>query len=139
MSSAIRSYARELKRPWKLLCFALGTGLMIGGAFYFRICDWDVGVSLVMCTLTWLTAPWALHVVLQRQWRWLPLALLCCWVSVDGAYWLYHTLVGNEMLRRENALTSTPLYWLMGAVWLYRGSLADLRGELMQLAGRRGR
>lgn len=116
----------ELRRPWKLITFAVGTALMLIGAVLYEISDWDFGISLLMPALTYLTAPWAVRVLMQRHWRWLPLAAFWAWFTIDGVYWFYHTLVGNEMLRLENALTSTPMYFGMGFFWYPRMRWGDL-------------
>lgn len=121
---------RELLRPWKLASFVVGTALMVIGVEFYRISDWDVGISLIMPALTYLTAPWVVRVLLQRHWRAWPEALWWTWFSVDGVYWFYHTAVGNEMLRRENFQTSLPLYLFMGCIWFYRGSLGQLLAEI---------
>jgi hypothetical protein len=57
----------EYLRPWKLASFVGGIALLIAEAFYFK--TYDVGISLLMGTLAYLTAPWALRVVKSRQWR----------------------------------------------------------------------
>src|SRR5579859_137937 len=80
---------REYARPWKLFSFAVGLSLLIAGAFYVSAPDWDVPISVIMASLTYLTAPWALRVFLTRRWRLWPLALLATWFSVDGCYWIY--------------------------------------------------
>jgi hypothetical protein len=38
----------------------------------------------------------------------------------------YHTAMGNEVFRIESFYASSALYFLAGAIWLYRGSLRDL-------------
>lgn len=48
--------ANEYLRPWKLLTFSAGLGMLIGGSYFYRFSDWDVGVSIVMAGLTYLTA-----------------------------------------------------------------------------------
>jgi len=123
----MNGYAHELLRPWKLATLAFGLALLIVGAYWYRISDWDVGVSLIMGVLTYLTAPWSFRALILRQYRWWPLSIVLCWLTVDGSYVAYHNWMGNEMLRRENALTSTPLYFFMGGFWMWRGTLAELR------------
>ena len=117
---------RELLRPWKLLSFAVGTALMLVGSVFYKISDWDLGISLVMPLLTYLTAPWVVRVIVGGHFRYLLLAVFWAWFTIDGVYWFYHTQVGNEMLRLENALTSTPMYFGMGFFWLPRASFAEI-------------
>ncbi|MDD3608123.1 MAG: hypothetical protein PHI49_00045 [Halothiobacillaceae bacterium] len=130
VSGAIR-WSVEYRRPWKLFTLVLGIALLLAGSVYMPAPDWDVGVSFIMAILTYLSAPWLLHVLWRRQWRLWPLALLAAWFSIDGAYWMYWSLVDPEALimRSANAYASTFLYLLMGMVWLYPGSLRQLWGE----------
>ena len=116
----------EYLRPWKLATFAIGMSWLIWGAFYYQYSDWDIGISLLMGILAYLSAPWATRVIITRQWKKVPLALFCWFVTVDLVYYTYHTLMGNEMIRLENFLTSTCLYWLCGFIWLHNGSLREL-------------
>ena len=133
-----RSYATELKRPWKLASFAGGMVWLLYGALTYGISDWDVGISLLMGGLTYLCAPWSVRVILQclryrpRYWiGWIAGALGVALLVVDGVYYAYHTIVGNQMLRRENFYASSALYFLAGCVWLYRGSLRDLASSIL--------
>ena len=130
------AYVRELVRPWKLLSFLVGMGWLLFGAITYGISDWDIGISLLMGGLTYLTAPWSVRTILMavryRPAYWMSriaAALCVAWVVVDGIYVLYHTLMGNEMYRIENFYASSALYFLAGALWLYRGSLRDLTIE----------
>jgi hypothetical protein len=52
-----------------------------------------VGVSFVMAILTYLTAPWFIHVFRRLNWKMIPLA---------------------QFMRSANAFASTFLYLLMG-------------------------
>ncbi len=47
-----KAYARELIRPWKLITFFLAVSLLLCGAVYYNIADWDIGVTLLMGGLT---------------------------------------------------------------------------------------
>ena len=99
----------------------------------YGISDWDVGISLIMGGLTYLCAPWSVRSILTavryRSGSWIlriGMALSVAWVVVDGVYVLYHTAMGNQMFRIENFYASSALYFLGGAIWLYRGSLREL-------------
>jgi len=124
----------EFRRPWKLGTLTLGIGLLWVGSVLMPAPDWDVGISVLMAVSTYLTAPWLIQVLRQLRWRWLPLALLGAWFSVDGVYWLYWSLVNPEALfmRPANAFASTFLYLLMGMVWMYPGSVPQLWQETRQ-------
>ena len=126
---------REYLRPWKLFSFAVGVALLIFGSFYYPTIDWDIPISLIMATLTYLSAPWALRVFLNRQWLYWPAALFATWFSVDGCYWIYWSLTNPEALvmRSANFGASLALYGICGALWLYRGSLRDFLAELRRM------
>jgi hypothetical protein len=110
----------EYLRPWKLTTFAAGIGLLIAGALHYKQYDWDSGISLIMGTLAYLTAPWALGIVRSLRWRLLPLALFAYWITVDGSYTAYNSWSGHPVdgeLRKANLVASTLLYLLSGYVW----------------------
>jgi hypothetical protein len=67
---------KEYLQPWKLCTLGIGVVLLIAGSFYYEAPDWDIPISLIMASLTYLFAPWSLRVIVERRWRWLPLALL---------------------------------------------------------------
>lgn len=135
-----RSYFIELLRPWKLATYAMGMLWLVYGAVCYAICDWDVGISIVMGGLTYIFAPWSVSTIYNslqlRPPKW-PLrivaALIPAMFAVDWAYWLYHSAVGNEMLRWENFKVSMLLYFICGLLWSYRGSAQDFVTELRKL------
>lgn len=126
MSNVGAEEMSEYLRPWKLTTFAIGMAWLIWGAFYYGFSDWDIGISLIMGFLAYISAPWSVNVIATKQWRKLPLAIACWLITVDIAYYTYHNLMGNEMLREANFYASTSLYWLAGFIWLYKGSMKDL-------------
>jgi hypothetical protein len=119
---------REYLRPWKLATLAIGLGLLLVGADYYHVPDWDYAISFVMAILTYLTAPWVARTLMARRWRMLPLGLFWYWLSVDGSYWLYWSLVNPEALvmREANFYASSCLYFLCGFIWLHDGPLREL-------------
>jgi hypothetical protein len=131
---------REYLRPWKIVTFILGTAALVVGAFYYEAPDWDVGVSLIMAILAYLTAPWSLRVLIERRWRLLPLALFFTWFTVDGSYaiyWHFRNPAALDLMRDANWPASLALYGLCGVFWLYRGSLREL-ARAMTTARMRG-
>jgi hypothetical protein len=128
--------AAEYLRPWKLATFAVGLALLLLGARAVHAPDWDIPVSFIMATCTYLTAPWSLRVLVERRWRSWPLALFHTWFSVDGSYALYWHFTRPGVLdamRDVNWPVSLPLYGICGALWLHRGPLAQLvRGRAPQ-------
>lgn len=122
----------EYVRPWKLFSLACGIALLIAGAFYFEAPDWDVPISLIMALLAYLTAPWSMRVILERQWKKWPAMLFATWFTVDGSYWLYWRFndpIALEMMREANFPASLSLYGICGVIWLYRGSLTELLAD----------
>ncbi len=127
---------KEYIRPWKLATLAVGIALLILGSFYLPAPDWDIPISFIMAVLTYLAAPWSLRVLLERRWRLWPAMLFVTWFSVDGCYWLYWHFKNPralEQMRAANFAASLPLYGICGGIWLYRGSLRELFGELRGL------
>lgn len=135
-----KAYFKELIRPWKLFSFTVAMGLLFYGALNYGISDWDVGITVIMGSLTYLMAPWSVYIILSSI-RYRPkfwylhfiAAIIAGLFVIDWVYMLYHTIVGNQTLREENFYASTPLYFLAGAVWLYRGSLKDLIANIKRL------
>lgn len=123
----------EYRRPWKLFTLFIGIVLLVLGSFYYQAPDWDITISLIMATLAYLTAPWSLHVIVERRWKLWPMMLFVTWFSVDGCYWLYWHYkdpVALDMMRDVNFMASLTLYGICGLVWYYRGSLRQLMAEL---------
>lgn len=118
------------------MTLAPGIALLIAGALTNQAPDWDIPISLIMASLAYLTAPWSLRVVVERQWRLWPAMLLATWFTVDGCYWLYWHFknpVALELMREANFFASLALYGMCGVLWLYRGSLSELWSETRAL------
>jgi hypothetical protein len=135
-----RTYFAEIVRPWKLFSFAIGMVWLLFGALNYGISDWDVGISILMGGLTYLCAPWSVRVILvcvrdrPRYWPlWIIGALIVALAVVDWLYMAYHTAMGNQMFRLENFYASSALYFLAGAIWLYRGSFRDFLANVRAL------
>jgi hypothetical protein len=130
---------REYLRPWKLATLAMGIALLIAGSYFTPAPDWDVPISLTMALLAYIAAPWSLHVIVERRWRWWPPMLFATWFTVDGCYWIYWHFknpVALDLMREANFPASLSLYAMCGLVWYYRGSLRDALREVSVLAGR---
>lgn len=119
----------ECRRPWKLATFAIGLGLLIVGSYLIPAPDWDIPISIIMASFTFLTAGWSMHVMVERRWRDWLLMIFLTWWCVDGCYTLYWSLVDPEALdfmREANWPASLSLYWLCGLVWYWNGTLIEL-------------
>ena len=135
MPANLRSLLLDYLRPWKLFTLAAGIVLLVIGAKLDIAPDWDIPISFIMAILAYLTAPWSLRVLLERRWRWLPLALLATWFTVDGCYALYWGWRDPRVLalmRTYNFPASLALYGLCGVLWLYRGSLRELVADVAE-------
>jgi hypothetical protein len=125
----------EYLRPWKLTTLALGILLLVGGSFYYEAPDWDIPISFIMAVLAYLTAPWSLRILLERRWRFVPVALFATWFTVDGCYWIYWHFrdpAALEAMRSANFPASLALYGCCGVAWLYRGSLTEFVSDVRQ-------
>jgi hypothetical protein len=123
----------EYLRPWKLATLALGIAILLIGGHIEQLADWTSAVSVSMALATYLTAPWAVRVFIERRWAAMPFALLAGYFSVEVVYafWQFARRAQNfGDLVDANRLTSTILYVLCGLIWLYRGSLKDLASDL---------
>jgi len=130
---SLKENKTEYFRPWKLFTLAIGIALLIVGSFYYKAPDWDIPISFIMAILAYLTAPWSLRVILERQWRLWPSMLLATWFSIDGCYaiyWSFKDPVALEMMRSANFPASLSLYGMCGILWLYQGSLGQLFSDV---------
>ena len=135
-----KAYALELLRPWKVITFCIAMSWLLYGALFYSIADWDVGVTLLMGGLTYLMAPWSVYILLSairyRPKYWIfhvAGALIAGLFVVDIVYMGYHTLAGNQTFRAANFYASAPLYFMGGAVWLYRGSVKEFFQNIRHL------
>jgi len=119
---------RGYLRPWKLSTLAIGLGVLLAGAGYYDVPDWDYTISVIMAILTYLTVPWAVRAFMARNRKMMLPALFFYYFTVDGCYWLYWHAVNPEALgmREANFYASSCLYWLCGFIWLHNGSLKEL-------------
>lgn len=102
----------------KAITFLVGLGLLLAGAVWLEYPDWDIGICFVMALTTLATAEWSAQVIWKGRWQWLPLASFWTWLSVDGVYWAYWSIVKPEVMIREGQwLASLCLYALCGIIW----------------------
>lgn len=124
---------KEYFRPWKLVTFACGLGMLIAGALYYKSSDWNVGISVIMGTLSYISAPWVFYVVKSRHWRRLPEAFFVYWFTVDGSYVIYNAYWGYAIgpnLRLANFFASSLLYLLCGWLWSPQMSFREFLSEI---------
>ena len=122
----------EYKRPWKLSALFIGISLLILGSFYYQTPDWDISISLIMATFSYLTASWSMRVILERRWGKLPLMMFYTWFTIDGCYWIYwkyQNPVALEQMREANFFASMSLYFMCGLVWYYQGTLKEFAAD----------
>lgn len=131
--NSFKAELTEYKRPWKLVTLAMGLALLIVGAFYYQAPDWDIPISFIMAFFAYLTASWSMHVLVERQWKYIPLMLFFTWFTVDGCYAFYWSIkdpVALAYMRSANAPASLCLYLMCGLVWYFRGSLKEFVAEM---------
>ena len=119
----------ELLRPWKLATLAGGLGLLIAGSRLMPAPDWDIPVSVIMAGVSYVSAPWCMRALLDRQWRRWPAMLVMTWFAVDECYAAYWSLVDPqalELMRAANAPASLSLFMMCGLLWLPRASLSEM-------------
>jgi hypothetical protein len=49
----MKAVLAEYWRPWKIVTFLIGLGLLIMGSFVFPAPDWDIPISIIMASLVW--------------------------------------------------------------------------------------
>jgi hypothetical protein len=122
------AYARHLAAPWKLVTFAVATTAIALAAPYSGDPTWDLGDSLLVSAVTFVTAPWSVG-TLARALRsrrdalaaatafvvfWAP-----CWaydayiLARDGAYpptWLSNLGLSGAIV------ACAGLFWNLGEV-----------------------
>lgn len=109
-------YARWYVEPWRLFTLFVGVSIMLFGAEVERAPDWDRGVSLLMCGLTFVLMP-----AFDRALRKLDLlqAFLIgdfCAHSAYCLYWGYYNPAALEMIT-ANYPASWMLFLLCWAIW----------------------
>jgi uncharacterized protein involved in response to NO len=125
----------EILQPWKIISLLLGLALLIVGSRVNPAPDWDIGISLIMGGLAYMTAPIALEVIIQRNWRKLPIAFFLFWFTVDGCYFLYWSYFNPQALdmRDVNFPVSSVLYIFCGLLWLHKGDLKSFLSKLVTI------
>lgn len=105
--------------PWRLASLGAGIALLIAGSRYQPAPDWDVGVSVLMATCTYIAAPFFVDTLWRRRWTLLPLAILGAWFAVDGCYWLYWSLVDPAALVMRDIQWEASLcfFLICGMIW----------------------
>ena len=133
---SIRTYARELIRPWKVITLCAATGYYIWGAYYYRCPTWDVPVSLIMSGLTYVFAPWTvkstLYAIQMRPKHWQRNLLVCAIITyacASGSYELYnwwHLGYHPPPTYWVNLYYSTLMFIGAGVFWKFDGTFSQL-------------
>jgi len=130
-------FSRALIAPWRLCLLAAGLALLCVGSHVTPSDDWDYPISFIMGVFAYVCAPWTVRALVYRRWKWLAVAFLLMWVSIDGVYSLYWWVRGFDALqifRSANAIYCLPLYFALGFVMnieFQRGEAADTTAELV--------
>lgn len=117
-------------QPWKLALLIVGSGLLIYGAKTFSFADWDVPFSLIMALVSYVTAPWVVRTLWQREsWVHVVAAIGVAAFATAGLYALYWLAVNPEIFVSfygQAIPEIVGLYVICGLVWLHQGSLSTL-------------
>ena len=134
-------YRRFLLQDWKVLSFVVAsTGLTLV-APYADDTTWNYVDALVMCALTFATAPWAvgtLYRALKRRTAWVNgYVAVCIWLfSASWFYDLYIVLRDGAYSPYwlPNLFLSSLLYLTAGLLWSQglRGTLRALRVSVVR-------
>jgi hypothetical protein len=126
----------EYARPWKLVTLAFGIALLIAGALWSGLPDWDVPVSFLMALCAYLTAAPSMRALLERRLAHAHYAAFWTWFTVDGSYYIYWTFVNPDALdfRSANAGVSLALYGMCGLLWYPKASLREIRRSVVKSA-----
>ena len=130
-------FSRALVVPWRVCLLAAGLALLCVGSHVTPSPDWDYPISFIMGICAYVCAPWTVRALVYRRWKWLAVAFLLMWVSIDGVYSLYWWWRGFDALqifRGANAIYCLPLYFALGFVMnieMRRGDAADTAAELV--------
>lgn len=106
---------------YKLISWSSGMAFLIIGAMWGIAPDWDIKVSILMGGFTFLTAEKSMLVVLNRDWKGIPMALFNTWWAVDGVYTLYWFMVDRSILLEARGAQwplSLAMYAACGVTWI---------------------
>ena len=119
-----RAYLRSLLAPWKVITFVLAASFFIAAAPYTGDPTWDRVDGTFMSVFTYLTAPWAVGVVVRVKKGLLPrrqlfVALVVALFSASWAYDGYLFLRDGVYPRTwwSNLWASGTLYVSAGMLW----------------------
>lgn len=103
----------------KIVTFSLGLLLLLVGALTQNIPDWDIGVSIVLATYTFLTAEWAVTALWKKEYKKYPVAILSV-LAPYALYVFYWTVQGKEsVMIPGNLYLVVSLYLICGTIWAF--------------------
>lgn len=119
-----KSYIKFILVPWKIAAFVAATIGLVVGSEYAGDPTWDYGISIIMATLTFLSAPWAVGTVYkfikkEVHFRQFYIAVFVWLISVSISYDLYVRIkfgVKPES-SKANLLISGVWYIAAGLFW----------------------
>lgn len=134
---SLKPYFKFIFIPWKIATFLAGTLLLSLASFYANDPTWDIGCSVLMGILTYLSAPWSVATIyrsIKIRFAFFPflLSLLCIYLSASASYDLYNLIkLGHTPESSfENAMISAVLYLLGGILW----NLTSPKGRRLHFA-----
>jgi hypothetical protein len=120
-----KEYLIFLSSPWKLVSFVFATVCFSVLSRYANDPTWDIPETIIMASLTFSTAPWAVGVIYraiykQEVHRYEIYTALCIWLfSASWSYDLYVWIwLGSYPLSWSGNLMISPiLYLFAGMFW----------------------
>lgn len=120
---------------WRLSTFTIGTLILVAGAMFENIPDWDFWNSVLMATTTYLVMPRFDKAVQERRLI-EALGLMCLPVVV--VYDLYNDWAGLPTFPWANFQASTMLFLMCWVIWYVAPAiLAGLPQALHRYLGSR--
>ncbi|MBP9855519.1 MAG: hypothetical protein KBD53_11685 [Candidatus Omnitrophica bacterium] len=136
LSFYITKYLRELLRPWKLITFGLALTYYIWGAFHYQLPTWDVPISIIMSSMTYIFAPWVvkslIYICTERPHYSFGKIIVCVMVTyaaASGSYEVYHMTIGmgyHPPTYWINLYYSTLIFLAAGIFWKFEGTFNEL-------------
>lgn len=120
----------EYLKPWKLIAFIGGLLVLIAGSRLTPAPDWDIPVSIIMATATYIFHPYALRF---KNFDEVMGSIAAMYLSVDGFYAIYWAIENPlvlQLMRSANAPASACLYLVAVLYWNYAGRVCTTLGRI---------
>lgn len=120
----LKKYFQFIFIKWKLISFILATVLISSVSKFAHDPTWDIGVSVLMSILTYLTSPFAVKsiydgIITKKITQSLVVSFIFIYLSSVGSYDFYNYVLYGFIPESniENVFISVPIYLLAGIFW----------------------